>query len=455
MLADDLAYLGIAEAGRRFRRGVLSPVDLTRALLARIEQLEPAYHAFILVTPESAQAQAAKAATELASGLDRGPMHGIPYALKDIADVSGLPTTCHSKILAGNIATRDAALVTRLKDAGAVMLGKTALHEFASGGPANDLPWPAARNPWNPDLHPGGSSSGSGTALAAGLVPAAIGTDTAGSIRNPATCCGLVGMKPTFGLVDAAGVFPLAQSLDHAGPMTRTVEDNALMLAALCGEPTNLFVEGLRDGVKGLRIGVVEHFYMEDASADPRMVAAIGEAARVLRGLGAGVALIRLPALSAWNECGRIVQQFEQYAVHEKWLRERPQDYGLLGRSKLGAGAKVTVAEYEAASRQRVVLRDQLKASLHGVDAVMTLSGLELPCRLDDPERLAATYARHARMPFSLAGVPALAVPTGFTEDGLPLGMQLAAGAGREAMLYRIAWAYEDSTRWVERHAVP
>ena len=187
MLADDLAYLGIAEAGRRFRRGVLSPVDLTRALLARIEQLEPAYHAFILVTPESAQAQAAKAATELASGLDRGPMHGIPYALKDIADVAGLPTTCHSKILAGNIATRDAALVTRLKDAGAVMLGKTALHEFASGGPANDLPWPAARNPWNPDLHPGGSSSGSGTALAAGLVPAAIGTDTAGSARSAGT----------------------------------------------------------------------------------------------------------------------------------------------------------------------------------------------------------------------------------------------------------------------------
>lgn len=448
---EDLAHLGIAELGRRFRAKELSPSELTRALLERIERLDPRLNAFILVTPERALEQAARAGVELSKGIDRGPLHGIAYALKDIVDVAGLPTTCHSKILAGNTALRDAALVTRLNEAGAVMIGKTALHEFASGGPAHDLPWPPARNPWNPAVHPGGSSSGSAVALAAGFVPAAIGTDTAGSIRNPATCCGLIGMKPTVGLVSNEGVFPLARSLDCTGPMSRTVEDNALLLAAMSGRPESDFKSTMREGIKGLRIGVVEHFYTEDAQVDVRIKAAIDSAVRVLQDLGASVASVRLPPLAAWDGCGRTIQQFEQYAVHERWLRTRGQDYCSLSRSKLGAGESITLQAYEEALQLRDQLRSALSAVMCGADALVTLSGLEVPCLLDDPQQIARTYARHARMPFSLAGTPALAVPTGFTEEGLPLGMQIAGEAHQEAMLYRVAWSYCDATRWTDR----
>ena len=202
-----LAWLGIADAGRLFRRGELSPVELVRDLLERIERLDPRCNAFLRVTRDSALSQAAVAEKEMAAGHFRGPLHGIPYALKDIVDVAGLPTTCHSAILAEHMATQDATVVTRLREAGAILLGKMALHEFATGGPALDLPWPPARNPWDRERHTGGSSSGSGAALAAGFAPAAIGTDTGGSMRNPATCCGIVGMKPTYGAISRAACF--------------------------------------------------------------------------------------------------------------------------------------------------------------------------------------------------------------------------------------------------------
>ena len=339
-----------------------------------------------------------------------------------------------------------------MNQAGGVLLGKLALHEFATGGPTQELPWPAARNPWNRALHPGGSSSGSGTAVAAGFVPGAVGTDTAGSIRNPATCCGLVGMKPTYGLVSTDGVFPLAQSLDHAGPITRTVEDNAIMLAAMAGRPAAFYLAAMRESLQGLRIGVIEHFYAEDAAADPRMVSALGDAVRVLRELGANVQPVRLPPLADWDACGRTIQQFEQYAVHRDWLRTRPQDYCTLSRTKLSAGASIAREEYERALQERVGLVEAYATLMQRFEAVVTLSALELPCRLDDAQRIAATYSRHLRMPFSLAGVPALAVPTGFTDDGLPLAMQVAAAPMHEAILYRIAWAYCEATRWTDRH---
>jgi len=447
---SDLAYLGIAEAGRRFRRRELSPIELTRALLERIGQLDSRCNAFLRVTPEQAISQARQAEAELVAGRDRGPMHGIPYALKDIVDVAGLPTTCHSKVLADNVAKRDAAVVTGLRKAGAVLLGKTALHEFATGGPAIDLPWPPARNPWNLALHPGGSSSGSAAALAAGFAPAAIGTDTGGSIRNPATCCGLVGMKPTYGLVSCEGVFPLSPTLDHVGPMTRTVEDNAILLQAIAGGEAD-FISPMKQGVAGLRIGIVEHFYTTDAEAEPAFVRAIGAAAELLRSLGAKVEPAKLSPLPAWVECGRIIQQAEQYAVHRPWLESRPQDYCALSRSKLTAGISIDKSKYESAMRERLTLRAELDALLREFDALITLSGFHLPCRVDDPETIAKTYTRHARMPFNVTGTPAIAVPTGFSEDGLPLGMQIAAKGFDEAILYRIAWAYCEAARSTER----
>ena len=226
----DLAWLSVAEGAQLLRAQKLSPVEWTKALLDRIAAVDPAYNAFLIVTAERALAQAKPAETEIAAGHWRGPMHGVPYAAKDIFDVEGMATTCHSKIRKDHRAAADAFVIRKLRDAGAVLLGKLALHEFATGGPAFDLPWPPARNPWNRDLHPGGSSSGSGAALAAGLAPAALGTDTGGSVRNPATCCGIVGLKPTYGAVSLDGVFPLTYSLDHVGPMTRSVEDNAILL---------------------------------------------------------------------------------------------------------------------------------------------------------------------------------------------------------------------------------
>src|SRR5215208_4889683 len=270
---SDLAYLTVAEGAALLRAKKLSPVEWTKALLDRIAAIDSNYNAFLVVTADKALAQAKTAEAEIAKGQWRGPMHGVPYAAKDIFDIEGMATTCHSKIRQYHRASADAFVVKKLRAAGAVLLGKVALHEFATGGPAFDLPWPPARNPWNRDIHPGGSSSGSGTAVALGMAPAALGTDTGGSVRNPATCCGIVGLKPTYGAVSRAGVFPLSFSLDHVGPMTRTVEDNAILFEAIAGhdaaDPTSAerpapdCLGDLRRGVKGLTIGVIEHFYRE------------------------------------------------------------------------------------------------------------------------------------------------------------------------------------------------
>jgi aspartyl-tRNA(Asn)/glutamyl-tRNA(Gln) amidotransferase subunit A len=442
-----LGWLGVAEAGRLFRRRELSPVELVRALLERIERLDPRCNAFLQVTRDAALAQAAAAEKEMSAGDFRGPLHGIPYALKDIADVAGLATTCHSAILAHNVATHDATIVARLRAAGAVLLGKAALHEFATGGPARDLPWPPARNPWDHERHPGGSSSGSAVALAAGLAPAAIGTDTGGSVRNPATCCGIVGMKPTYGVISRAGVFPLSFSLDHVGPMTRNAEDNALLLQALVEHPAPDFLSTLRRGVKGLRIGVVEHWHTEDVPANPQMVRALDAAAGKLSELGADVEHVRLSPLPVWAACGRVIQQAEQYVIHERWLQERPQDYCELSRTRLLAGAFLPARDYVKARQAQRVLREEFERLMRGYDALLALSGHELPLRFDEPD-LTRAYERHSRMPFNVTGTPALAVPTGFSAEGLPLGMQIAGKAFDEATLYRIAWQYDEATQW-------
>lgn len=450
----DEAWLGIAEAGRLFRSRALSPVELVRGLLERIERFDGRCNAFLRLTPDSALAEAKQAEAEIAAGRVRGPLHGIPYAVKDLIDVAGLPTTCNSKILRHNIASRDATVVARLREAGAILIGKATLHEFATGGAMFDLPWLPARNPWNLALHPGGSSSGCATALAAGFVPAAIGTDTGGSVRHPATVCGVIGMKPTFGLVSCEGVFPLAPSLDHVGPMTRSVEDNGLLLQVMCTGQRSDYLSELHAGVKGLRIGIIQHFYAEDASANPEHVRGIERAADVLCELGARLEPVQLSKLSEWTECGRVIQQFEQYRIHEKWLKTRPQDYSAWARAKFSAGASISAEELQAATQKRDLLREEFFALMRRYDALITLSSLELPCSVDDREAVANTYMRHARMPFNVTGTPALAVPTGFTGEGLPLGMQIAGKAFGEPKLYRIASAYCEATRWTDRRPI-
>ena len=304
----DLAYLGLADAAEMIRARKLSPVEYTQALLDRTAKLDGRYHAYIRPTPDLALAAARRAESEIMAGHWKGPLHGIPFALKDIIDVAGLPTTAHSKVLIDNMATADAPVTARLKAAGGVMMGKLATHEFAIGGPSFDLPWPPAVNPWGGKHFPGGSSSGSGVALAAGMVPAALGTDTGGSVRNPASMCGITGLKPTYGRISRRGVLPLAYSLDHVGPMTRSVRDNALLLQVLAGhdpeDPGSADVEvpdyaaDLDRGVKGLKLGLIRHFYTEDMQAHPEQAQAIERAAEILRDLGAEVREIELAPLA-------------------------------------------------------------------------------------------------------------------------------------------------------------
>ncbi len=457
----DLADLTIAEASRLIRARELSPVELAHALLRRIAAVDDTYHAYIAVTADIALAQAKAAEAEIAAGRWRGPMHGVPYAVKDIFDVAGLATTCHSKLRIDHRASTDATAVMRLREAGAVLLGKLSLHEFATGGPTLELPWPAARNPWNLDLHPGGSSSGSAVAVATGMAPGALGTDTGGSVRNPATCCGVVGMKPTYGAVSRAGVFPLSFSLDHVGPLTRTVEDNAILLQAVAGRddadrssarclPADFSGE-INAGVKGLRIGIIEHFYAEDLIGDPEQVAAIATAADVLRRLGAEVAPVRLSPLQRHTECGRTILMAEAFAVHERDLQRRPQDYAEITRRKLLPGAFIPAADYVKAQQLRTALCDEFAATMRDFDAVITLSSLDSPCRIDDAETIAKTYERQCRMPFNITGTPAISVPTGFTTAGLPTAMQIGGRAFAEPMVYRIAHAFCEATGWCER----
>ena len=461
---SDLAYLTIHETSELIRTRRLSPVDLAKAQLARIERLDPRLHAFIRVTPEIAMAGARAAETQIMSGDWRGPMHGVPYALKDIIDYAGLPTTCHSKILIDNVAAEDAVVTARLKAAGGVMMGKLSTHEFAIGGPSFDLPWPPAVNPWGGNggnLHPGGSSSGSGVALASGMLPAALGTDTGGSVRNPASMCGIVGMKPTYGRVSRRGVFPLSYSLDHVGPMTRTVRDNAILLDIIAGHdrhdgasadvPIDTYTADLDRGVRGLTIGLARHFYAEDEVAHPEQIAAIDAAAEVLRRLGADVREIRLPPNAEFVVCNRLILRSEGYAIHRRWLADRPGDYGALGRQRLMDGATVSAADYIDAQRLRGRLVQRTLDAMADVDVVLTASSLDPACRIDDAEAIARTYPRQVRQPFNVTGQPALAMLAGFTTDQAPLSLQLIGHPFREALIYRVAAAYEAATEWTQR----
>ena len=459
---SDPAFLSVAEAAELLRDKKLSPVEYAKALIARVEQYDGKLNAFLHFTPEIALADARRAEAEIARGEWRGPLHGVPYGLKDIVDYAGLPTTAHSKILADNIAAADSVVTQKLRAAGGVFMGKLSTHEFATGGPCFDLPWPPARNPWNRDHFCGGSSSGSGVATAAGFVPAAIGSDTAGSIRNPATMCGVVGMKGTYGLVSRRGVFPLAYSLDHIGPLTRTVKDNALMLDLIAGhdalDPASAearagnYMAALGQGAKGLRIGVIRHFYTRDLEGDAEMVASIEAALKVFAGLGASVKEIETAPLGEYAACNRAILSAEAYAIHEKWLQERPEDYARLTRERILAGAFVSAADYINALRVRGKLTRAFHALFSDIDIVITASALDPACRIDDPAEIDRTYARQARSPFNVTGSPALSIPTGFSKAGLPLGMQLVGKPFSEALLYRAGHAYERETKWVERH---
>ena len=461
--AGELHWLTASEAARAFAAKTLSPVELMTALLERIDRLEPRIHAFIQLDGDAAMTMARNAEAEIAAGRIRGPLHGVPVGIKDIIDVAGLPTTAHSKILVGNIARADAVAVGKLRQAGAIVLGKLSTHEFAIGGPSFDLPFPPARNPWNTDHHPGGSSSGSGAGLAAGFFPLALGTDTGGSIRNPASANGIVGLKPTYGLVSRRGVFPLSFTLDHVGPMTRTVADNALLLDVIAGHDpadpgsaagrqTN-FGRLLDRGVRGLRIGFVRHFHETDMPAHPDVTAGLEDAARILQAEGALVETIRLPKLSEFAGINRIILCAEAWSIHAPWLRDRPGDYGALARRRLLPGAFMTAGEYVGAQRRRAQLIAAVNDRLRDYDVLMCASSMDPASNIHDFAETSRTYPRQARTPFNVTGHPAIALCAGFSSGGLPLSVQFVGRYFEDAKVLRVAEAYEQATDWHKRRA--
>jgi aspartyl-tRNA(Asn)/glutamyl-tRNA(Gln) amidotransferase subunit A len=451
-------WLSAADIAQAYAAKTLSPVELVTALLARIDALDPKLHAFIRLDAQGALQAASQAEQELAAGRSRGPLHGIPVGIKDIIDVAGLPTTGHSKILLDTIAKADATVIRKLRAAGAIIMGKLSTHEFAIGGPSFDLPFPPARNPWNPDHHPGGSSSGSGAGVAAGLFPLALGTDTGGSVRNPASACGIVGLKPTYGLVSRRGVFPLSFTLDHVGPLTRTVADNALLLDAIAGydpgDPGSTpstarhFGQQLARGIRDLRIGFVRHFHERDVPAHSEVAAALEDVARVLQAEGAQVHTATLPSLTEFAGINRVILCSEAWSIHAPWLRERPGDYGALARRRLLPGAFMTAGDYVGAQRRRAEVIAAVEDRLRDYDVLLCASSMDPASRIDDAEETARTYPRQARTPFNVTGHPALAMMSGLARNGLPTSVQFTGRYFEDATVLRVAAAYERATGW-------
>jgi aspartyl-tRNA(Asn)/glutamyl-tRNA(Gln) amidotransferase subunit A len=461
-MAKPLHDLSIAEAGRQLRSGDLSSTKLTQHALSRIASLDPLLRAFVLVTGERALADAERADREIRSGIDRGPMHGIPYALKDIYATAGIRTTCHSKLLLDNIPTEDSVVAAKFTAGGAVLLGKLATHEFAIGGPSFDLPFPPSRNPWNLEHFTGGSSSGSGSAVAAGFVRTAMGSDTGGSIRGPAFYCGTVGIKPTYGLVSRRGVFPLSYTLDHCGPLTWSVEDAALSLQLIAGHDpldpasadmgTPNFAADIGRDLVGLRLAYPRSFFATQEDMTPEVVASLDTAAQQLAQLGAKVDEAVLPDFELFNACGRVILAAEAYAIHETDLLARPLDYARYTYQRMMVGATLSAADLTQALRLRRELTAIVNTDILGqFDAIITANGLAPAPRFDEFPVDASPKMTLQTIPFNVTGNPALAIPTGFSKSGLPLGMQIVGRAFDEPTVFRIGAAYEAAAGWNDK----
>jgi aspartyl-tRNA(Asn)/glutamyl-tRNA(Gln) amidotransferase subunit A len=458
MAGDELAYAGIRELGRRFRARELSPVELTTALLRRIERLEPTLHAFVTITADRALADAKAAEAAIARG-DGRPLLGIPVAYKDLYATRGIRTTAGSALLEDWVPDDDATCVTRLQDAGCVMLGKLITHEFAWGIQTPGHRFPPARNPWSLDHIPGGSSSGSGAALAAGLCAGALGSDTGGSIRGPAAFSGIAGLKPTYGRCSRAGVVTLSWTLDHTGPMARTVEDCAYQLQALAGHdpldpassraPVADYLAPLGRPIRGLTVGVPSRdFFLE--GADPEVAAAFEASLVTLRGLGADVRDVAIPHI--WDSPSfMVILASEAFAYHERDLRERPELYGELLRDRLLHGGLYTSAEYVQAMRLRERLRREMLEALGTVDLLATPTAPKPAPTFAAAYDTSVGFPRANMPPFNLSGLPALALPVGFTRAGLPVSLQLAGRPFDEATVLRAGHAYEQATEWHTR----
>jgi aspartyl-tRNA(Asn)/glutamyl-tRNA(Gln) amidotransferase subunit A len=458
-MLDDLCRLSIAEASRLLRARKLSALELTEAYLRRIEAFQPQLDAFITVTAELARRQARKADRTNRTG-SRGLLHGIPVGLKDIYATKGILTSGGSKLLRAHIPTEDSTCARKLYEAGAVLLGKLQTHEFAHGGPSFDLPWPPARNPWHLEHFTGGSSSGSGAAVAAGLVAGALGSDTGGSIRGPASFCGIVGLMPTSGLVSRAGVIPNSFTLDHCGPMARTVEDCALLLQAIAGYDAAdggstavkvpNYRSGLGKGIKGLRIGVLRHVWEEEVPQSDEVTKAMDAAIGVLRKLGAKVEEVRLRPALEYSDVKVTLAETEIYTINYPDLAARPGDFGEDFLTRVLPACLFQSSDYVAASREQRRMIQEAVPLWRRYDALLSVVFGPAP-RLDRHDALNFWAKPNANPMANVLGCPSLALCSGFSTGGLPLGMQLMGRPFDEPTLLRIGHGYEQATEWHTR----
>ena len=458
---QDASALSIAEASRLVEGRALSPVELTEAILTRIKEVDDRVRAYVTVLGEQALETAQVAERAIASGQYLGPLHGIPVGVKDICNTKGIPTTSSSKVRADYVPTRDSAIVERLRAAGAIIVGKTVTHEFAYG-----VVSPPTRNPWNLDRVPGGSSGGSGAAVATGECLGAIGSDTGGSVRVPASLNGIVGLKPTFGRVSKWGTTPLAWSLDHLGPMTRRVEDTALMLNAIAGydprdpttvaEPVPDFTSGLEAGVRGLKLGVPRNYFFD--RIDPEIENAVRAAIDVLRAEGAEITEVTIPAIEHTLPAGTAIVWSEATSYHQPTLRRQADDYRADVRRLLESGEFVLATHYLKAQRARTVIKHGFRTALTGLDGLLAPT---VPATAAHADTLTVelggrtigamnAYVRLS-LPANLSGLPALSVPCGFSSENLPVGLQIIGRPFDEATVLRIGRAYEAATDWHKR----
>ena len=459
--------MNLQEIAKALRKRTISSVELVSDSLRRIVALDPKLKAFITVTAELAQSQALQADQELADGRDRGPLHGIPVAVKDVFCTQGIRTTCGSKLFADHIPKHDAAVVERLLAAGAVMVGKTNMHELAYGVTSANPHFGTVRNPWDLDRIAGGSSGGSGSAVGAGLVPIAMGSDTGGSIRIPASFCGTVGLKPSFGRVSRYGVLPLDFSLDHMGPLTQCVRDAALTLNVLAGfdprdetssrRPVAPYLPSEPIAVHGLRIGLPENFYFERVS--PSIADAVRGAARLAEEAGAVVVSLRVPDVAQLNTIGRIILLSEASATMERYLHRR-EDFGPDVLALLDQGRLLPATDYINAQRVRRVLQQEFEAVWKQVDCLVTpTTPTSAPkigqstIDLDGEEDVRIASTRLARG-VNVLGLPALSLPCGFDQTGLPIGLQIIGPSFQEALILKVGAALEDALNLTQRHPV-
>jgi aspartyl-tRNA(Asn)/glutamyl-tRNA(Gln) amidotransferase subunit A len=464
----ELIWVSMADLARMIATKEVSPVEVVRAHLERITALDAKLRAYITVCPEAALQTAQAAEAELMAGKASGPLHGVPWAPKDLYSTKGVRTTGGSRILAESVPDRDATVVARLAAAGAIVLGKLNMHEFAYGPEGLNAHYGDARNPWDASAHrvAGGSSSGSGAAVAAGLAPGSLGSDTGGSIRIPASLCGITGLKPTYGRVSRAGVLPLSWSMDHVGPMTRTARDCALMLNAIAGYdpadattsvlPVPDYTAALSGAVKGVRAGLLRAHFTDVAA--PEVRAAVEAAARQLEGAGAIVDEVNLSQVPHIGAASTAIIASEALAYHAGWMRSRAQDYQPDVRERLRVGAFISGAHYVRAQQLRALVRAEIDEALAKRDVLLG-PATPIPAPLlgerettlgDGPSDVRAALIRFTR-PFNFSGHPAGSAPCGVTAGGLPIGLQVVGRPFDEATVLRVVDAYQRLTDWHTR----